>query len=107
MSQIIEVLGPMTELDCARQYKFKNRVMKMHTSSQGSSLRSIVHSEDQACDLLSKLLIYNPDHRVSAAEAPRHSYFNERPICVMNITGRIPPDEWNTLATIGGRTSEN
>lgn len=27
-------------------------------------------------DLLSRLLAYDPDHRISAAEALRHPYFN-------------------------------
>jgi hypothetical protein len=52
------------------------------------------------------MLVYNPDNRISATEALRHLYFDERPICVMNIARQIPLDEWNDLVTIGVMVKE-
>jgi serine/threonine protein kinase len=65
-----------------------------------------VSCEDTPFDLLSKMLVYNPDNRISATEALRHPYFDERPICVMNIARQIPLDEWNDLVTIGVMAKE-
>jgi cyclin-dependent kinase 8/11 len=107
MSQIFEIMGPMREGDCARDYRFKSRAMEMQAYGQGSSLRQNVRCDELAFDLLSKMLVYNPDRRLTAAQALRHQYFNEPPICVINVAGQIPKDEWDMLVTMGGKTSEN
>jgi hypothetical protein len=51
-------------------------------------------------------LTLNPDNRISAGEALKHQYFNEKPICVMNIAAQVPADEWNDLAAMGGKPSD-
>jgi cyclin-dependent kinase 8/11 len=107
VTQIVDVLGPISHLDCAREYKFKNRGMEIVPHGHALSLRAMVRCEDMAFDLLSKMLVYNPSNRTSAAEALRHPYFNERPICVMNIAGQIPGDEWTDLVAIGGKSTES
>jgi hypothetical protein len=53
------------------------------------------------------MLVYNPERRISAADALRHRYFNEAPICLMNVAGQIAADEWNELVKLGGKPSEN
>jgi serine/threonine protein kinase len=85
ISQIVDMLWQISPLDCAREYRFKNRGMEIMPHEDALSLRAIMRCEDTPFDLLSKLLVYNPDNRVSAAEAFRHPYFDERPIYVMNI----------------------
>jgi serine/threonine protein kinase len=106
IAQIIDILGPISDCDCARNYKFKNRLTEMPKQAPTSSLRQKAGCDDVAFGLLSRLLTLNPDCRISAGEALRHQYFNERPICVMNIAAQIPEDEWSDLTAMGGRTSD-
>jgi cyclin-dependent kinase 8/11 len=107
LTQILEVLGPITERDCAREYKFKSIAMEMRDFPvQGKQLRTLVPGDETALDLLTKLLRYNPDRRLSAAEALKHPYFDQPPICSMNIAGQIPPDEWNDLLALGAKSAE-
>ena len=104
VKQIIEVMGPITEVDCARKYKYRQNIHRQEFQRKRTSLRERVMCDDAAFDLLSKMLVYNPDRRISAAEALRHHYFNEKPICVMNITKYIPADDWESLEGLGKKT---
>ena len=38
--------------------------------------RHLTHSSQDAVDLITQLCIYDPDHRISAAQGLRHRYFD-------------------------------
>ncbi len=38
--------------------------------------RRLTHSPPDAIDLINQLCVYNPDDRISAAQALQHPYFN-------------------------------
>ncbi|TMW64990.1 hypothetical protein Poli38472_009157 [Pythium oligandrum] len=48
---------------------------------------------DLGIDLLSKLLTYNPDHRITAEDALRHPYFSEAAPSIEALTPTIPMDQ--------------
>jgi serine/threonine protein kinase len=74
--------------------------------ARGSQLRTrLALAPASAVDLAEKMLVANPLERISSAEALRHQYFNEAPLCVMNIAGEFPPDEWSELARMGRNPS--
>lgn len=104
VAQIVDIMGPITESDCPRKYKHMAHIYDPQLPRRPSSLAYRVKCDETAFDLLSKMLVYDPNKRISAAEAIRHKYFNENPICVMNIAAQIPPDEWCDLEELGKST---
>lgn len=44
---------------------------------KGSGLIQMMTKYPEACDVISKLLIYNHNHRMSATQALKHPYFKE------------------------------
>jgi hypothetical protein len=48
-----------------------------------------------------------PDRRATAAQALRHQYFNEPPVCVINVAEQVPKEEWRDLVTIGEKAQVN
>ncbi|KAL7687442.1 putative protein kinase domain, F-box domain, protein kinase-like domain superfamily [Plasmopara halstedii] len=48
---------------------------------------------DHGIDLLTKLLTYNPDQRITAEDALRHPYFSDRTSELLTLTPKIPMDQ--------------
>ena len=44
---------------------------------QGTGLNKLIPQYQDACDIISKLLIYNHNHRLSATQALKHPYFQD------------------------------
>ena len=96
---IINILGSISESDCAHPQRCTNLPQIMQIQPQGatSRLNEIINATPEALDLLSKLLTYNASKRISAKEALNHPYFSAQPICVMNIAGQISKDTWDDI----------
>lgn len=110
LGQIISVLGPINpDTDCSPHCSHRDKLNPSHMTGakNDQNLRmKVPYATAQAFDLLTKMLEYNPNKRISARDALRHPYFNEQPICVMNISSQIPPEDWNVLKDIGARATE-
>ncbi|KAJ8576914.1 hypothetical protein ON010_g2292 [Phytophthora cinnamomi] len=48
---------------------------------------------DLGIDLLTKLLVYNPDQRITAEDALRHPYFSDEAPAFLPLTPKIPMDQ--------------
>ncbi|CAI5722716.1 unnamed protein product [Hyaloperonospora brassicae] len=48
---------------------------------------------DLGIDLLTKLLVYNPDQRITAEDALRHPYFSNEAFAFLPLTPKIPMDQ--------------
>jgi renal tumor antigen len=44
---------------------------------KGTGLTKLLPQHPDACDIISKLLIYNHNHRMTATQALKHAYFKE------------------------------
>lgn len=44
---------------------------------KGSGLMPLMPQYEAACDVITKLLIYNHNHRMTASQALKHPYFKE------------------------------
>lgn len=105
---ILNILGPISDTDVPQKCTFRNELMRITPGIRQSRLNEFVPTNnEQAFDLLQRMLCYNPVNRISAHEALRHPYFSENPICVMNISGHIPIDEWKALTNLGCTTTES
>lgn len=44
---------------------------------KGTGIQKMLPQYPEACDIISKLLIYNHNHRLTASQALKHPYFKE------------------------------
>lgn len=111
MNKIIEVMGPLREDEDIARPQFCTHLQEYNQypkSRQRTTLRQMFQNVPLlALDLLEKMLTLNPLRRITAHDALRHDYFNEKPIPAMNIARMIPPDDWETLLKIGEGTNPN
>ncbi|EAY07049.1 CMGC family protein kinase [Trichomonas vaginalis G3] len=108
LAKILEIMGPINESSIARpewcaHLADYNRMTK---PKQKTSLQKLFQNVNpKAFDLLIKMLEYNPYHRITAHDALRHEYFNEKPIPGMNISRMILREDWVQLVSIGEGSS--
>jgi len=109
LDKLIEIMGPIRSEDIARpdDCSHLNEYRKRPPNNSISTLSSLFKDvPGSGFDLLAKLLTYNPKHRITAHEALRHPFFNERPIPTVNIAKIFPPDEWDMITKYGDGTSQ-
>jgi cyclin-dependent kinase 8/11 len=109
LTQIMDVI-PLKPSDFAvhrcEHLRAFEELLRTVTSSRGSQLRARLGPvPPSALDLAEKMLAPNPLERISSSQALRHPYFNEAPLCVMNIAGEFSPEEWNELVRMGKNPS--
>jgi len=44
---------------------------------KGTGITNLIPQYPEACEIISKLLIYNHNHRMSASQALKHPYFKD------------------------------
>lgn len=89
LNKIFKLLGTPTSetwpgwsnLPNARKINFKKYTdNKLRESFPSFSLKDDIVLTDQGYDLLSKMLCYNPEKRISASESLKHTWFTENPL---------------------------
>lgn len=82
MDLIVDLLGPPSETTWP-QYKrlpWASKYLARHPAKRRETLRTMFQTERAGLvDLLSSLLVYNPESRLTAKEALKHKYFTESP----------------------------
>lgn len=109
LERIQEVLGPLPIHELIPQNKFThfNEFAKMPIIDVRTPLKNICRDmTPNGFDLLEKMLLYNPQIRITAHDALRHEYFNESPLPVSNILRVIPERELRELEMIGANPPE-
>ena len=81
MIRIQNILGPPSE-DVIKLYKAnsfdKDNQSSLNINIKGKGFEKyLTHCSDLFIDLLKKLLVYNPEERLSAKQALQHSYFQD------------------------------
>ena len=47
-------------------------------TTEGTGLNKLIpHASEEVKDLIAKLLIYNPDNRITASQALKHAWFRD------------------------------
>uniref|UniRef100_A0A7S3KTR7 Cyclin-dependent kinase 2 homolog n=1 Tax=Euplotes crassus TaxID=5936 RepID=A0A7S3KTR7_EUPCR len=67
-------MGPFSQLTNKPLYKYKLREHFSNTVNSSSK------ADDYALDLIAKMLLYDPNKRISAADALNHPYFHSEPL---------------------------
>ena len=108
LGKIMDVMGPLKEgIDSPRPQNCVHflEYQRLPKPKPRTSLRQTFQNVNPlAFDLLQKMLVLNPNNRISAHDAIRHDYFNQKPIPVMNIARLIPPEDWEELLKYGDNT---
>lgn len=110
----IDSLGPMNYDDFPRHDNYTNWGTFQQFISQmmsnpnmrnqkGKLYTKLSNLSPDAQDLLFKMLVYDPDRRITAKEALRHPYFNSKPFPVMNLSRTFTADDWKALVVAGGK----
>ena len=87
IKQIYSILGPATEKNfpllpsCPKWAKNEGRVRELFPlHRKGLAAASGLGGDPKAFDLLQKMLLYDPNRRISAEEALKHPYFQAEPL---------------------------
>ncbi|KAH0794561.1 cyclin-dependent kinase E-1-like [Histomonas meleagridis] len=97
LNKIIEVMGAIEYNRCPMEYKYRDKLKSVMYPRKPAFDDMFADKPPSAVDLLLRMLKIFPNERISAKEALMHPYFNESPVCAMNVTGQISPAEWNEL----------
>jgi len=89
MKFVIDCVGSVSENDKPsfdnNERAFYQSVLSYNTKGKINSLQI----ESKAIELLKRMLAYDPTKRISATDALRNQYFNEKPIPSINILGLV------------------
>lgn len=79
LRRIFEIIGSPSEedLQCILNEKAKRYVMSLPFSSRKPLNLLYPHADPLVLDLLSKMLIFNPDKRITVEEAMLHPYLEQ------------------------------
>ena len=85
-------------------YQDLRRMVRM----EKGQLRNLMPKElsELGYSLLEKMLAPNPSNRISAAAALRDKFFDEEPICVLNVARQFPNEDWVRLKEIDNRREQ-
>ena len=110
---IMKTLGDsLQDPDVINRARYKTQYREMLHAfelEKGPGLRKLIHKDilsDSGYKLLQKMLTPDPPHRISAAEALRDKFFNEEPICVLNVARHFPSEDWARLREIDNKREQ-
>lgn len=107
--RITNILGPITESDCANPQNCQN--LQQFLQSQPVNMKNILSSTlntiPDALDLISKMLIYNSSKRITSKDALNHQFFCKEPLCETNIINLFPKKEWSAIVRQQQKVSQS